>query len=304
MVKLAVKPKYQPENSLSPWEAILNEILNGDTFGVDRMDYLLRDSHHAGVPYGRFDPLRLLDSLVVIPSVSSSSPTGAETPSPAADDQEHQSKGQTPEYLTLGIEAGSIQGAEALLLARYFMYSQVYFHHVRRAYDLHLKDFLVAWLGERGYPVDVDGHLRKTDNEVLKAIAESAEPSNKDCSTYDPAVRIQSRNHFRRALSLRQSDWKPADGGNPQAPELIQRALDEEFGNGVTRVDCVIPGPESKSDIVLLTADGEPVSGLDHSDVLNHIPEAWCANVLADKTRVKEVSRYLERNKDSILHPK
>lgn len=42
----------------------------------------------------------------------------------------------------LGIEEGGLHTAEALLLARYFMYSQVYFHQVRRIYDIHLKDFL------------------------------------------------------------------------------------------------------------------------------------------------------------------
>jgi HD superfamily phosphohydrolase len=46
----------------------------------------------------------------------------------------------------LGVEEGGIQSAEALMLARYFMYSQVYFHPVRRIYDIHLKDFLAAWL--------------------------------------------------------------------------------------------------------------------------------------------------------------
>jgi HD superfamily phosphohydrolase len=32
------------------------------------------------------------------------------------------------------------------MLARYFMYSQVYFHPVRRIYDLHLMEFLRQWL--------------------------------------------------------------------------------------------------------------------------------------------------------------
>ena len=36
----------------------------------------------------------------------------------------------------LGVEEGGIHAAEALLLARYFMYTQVYFHHVRRIYGI------------------------------------------------------------------------------------------------------------------------------------------------------------------------
>ena len=48
---------------------------------------------------------------------------------------------------TLGLDIGGIQSAEALLWARYFMYSQVYFHPVRRIYDIHLADFLEEILG-------------------------------------------------------------------------------------------------------------------------------------------------------------
>ncbi len=58
VVKLAVGPKKARDLQFSYWEEILSEIIVGDAFGVDRMDYLLRDSHHAGVAYGRFDHYR------------------------------------------------------------------------------------------------------------------------------------------------------------------------------------------------------------------------------------------------------
>ena len=41
--------------SLTYWETIVAEIISGPVFGADRMDYLLRDSHHIGVAYGRYD---------------------------------------------------------------------------------------------------------------------------------------------------------------------------------------------------------------------------------------------------------
>ncbi len=41
------------------WEIILSEIVTGNALGVDRMDYLLRDSHHAGVAYGKKEALRI-----------------------------------------------------------------------------------------------------------------------------------------------------------------------------------------------------------------------------------------------------
>jgi len=106
--KLAVGPKHYPK-PLSDWETLLSEIIIGDAFGADRMDYLLRDSYHAGVSYGRFEHHRLIDTMRILPRQE-------------GDDV----------LLTLGIEQGGLQSAESLLWARYFMYTQLYFHPVRR----------------------------------------------------------------------------------------------------------------------------------------------------------------------------
>ncbi|GAV23386.1 hypothetical protein [Carboxydothermus pertinax] len=38
----------------------------------------------------------------------------------------------------LAVEEGGVHVAEALILARYQMFTQVYFHHTRRAYDYHI----------------------------------------------------------------------------------------------------------------------------------------------------------------------
>jgi HD superfamily phosphohydrolase len=142
VVKLALGRKELPDADFTPWETILAEIIVGDAFGVDRMDYLLRDSHHAGVAYGKFDQYRLIDTLRILPRA----------PSDAYDEGEV--------GFALGVEEGGLQSAEALMLARYFMYSQVYFHPIRRIYDLHLKDFLIEWLGDDGYPTDTERHAR------------------------------------------------------------------------------------------------------------------------------------------------
>lgn len=127
VVKIAVSPAVLSEaeaESMDDWKAIVSEIISGAVFGADRMDYLLRDSHHTGVAYGRFDHYRLIDTIRILPA-------------PPMDDRE---QSQVDE-LTLGVEEGGLQTAEALLLARYFMFKQVYLHHVRRIYDLHLLDF-------------------------------------------------------------------------------------------------------------------------------------------------------------------
>ncbi len=55
VAKVSVGQEVLPQEDFTDWQRLLHEIIGGEAFGVDRMDYLLRDSHHAGVAYGRFD---------------------------------------------------------------------------------------------------------------------------------------------------------------------------------------------------------------------------------------------------------
>jgi len=78
---------------------------------ADRMDYLLRDSVHLGVKYGIYDKDRLIGSLRIT----------------NGDDN-------------IGIDEKSYYNAESLIIARYQMFSQVYYHKVRRIYDYHISE--------------------------------------------------------------------------------------------------------------------------------------------------------------------
>jgi HD superfamily phosphohydrolase len=53
VAKIAIGPKklseFASDITFSVWETLLSEIIVGDAFGVDRIDYLLRDAYHAGV---------------------------------------------------------------------------------------------------------------------------------------------------------------------------------------------------------------------------------------------------------------
>jgi|GEM_PF-6106831 len=55
------------------------------------------------------------------------------------------------------------------------MYTQLYFHPVRRIYDIHLKDFLKAWLEEGIFSTEPESLLKITDNEILAAIHQVAQ---------------------------------------------------------------------------------------------------------------------------------
>ncbi|MCL4552879.1 MAG: HD domain-containing protein [Candidatus Marsarchaeota archaeon] len=94
------------------WRELISSQLD-----ADRADYLLRDSHHIGVAYGHFDLDRVIHTLSVA--------VDPETEAPK-----------------IGVESGGKHAAEGLILARYMMFTQVYFQHTRRAYDHHLAQAL------------------------------------------------------------------------------------------------------------------------------------------------------------------
>lgn len=284
IVKLALGPKKAAtvNLTLSPWETFLSEIIVGDAFGVDRMDYLLRDSHHVGVAYGRFDHFRLIDTLrILLPPLPEQPPL-----------LEREIQRQPDPVL--GIEEGGMQNAEALLVARYMMYSQVYFHHVRRIYDVHLQEFLAAWLEGGRFPTDVSGHLKITDNEVNAAILDAAvKPDHKG---HEPAKRICNRKHFKRFYSRNPGDQRR----NPKALELIYAKAVERFGADNVRRQEYLKGSTSP-DFPVLLRDNQVVSSLSYSDILTQLPAAVFGHLYINPEKQDDAAAWLTSRKTSLL---
>lgn len=286
--KLALGPrkveKLKLGLSFTPWEAILAEIIVGDVFGADRIDYLLRDSLHTGVAYGRFDHHRLIDTLRILPRP----PQERDEPGDEDDDDE---LAEDEEELTLGCERGGLESAEALLLARYFMFAQVYYHPTRLIYDQHLVDFLSAWLPRGHFPTTVEGHLARTDNEVLSAIANAAaKPTAKG---HEPARRIVKREHFRVVYQRR-----PGDTGG--ATEAIAKATAEEFGAERVRY-ATSPRRGEPPDFPVRDRDGRSISSLSSSDVLARLPASRDEYVFVDEPLRKKAKKWIEREREYIL---
>mgnify|MGYP001075121654 CR=1 FL=1 len=103
-------------------QLFLRQIISGQ-LDADRADYLLRDSYHLGVQYGRYDLTRLLVTL----AAASDPETGAPL---------------------LAIEEGGAHAAEGLIWARFQMFTQVYFHKTRVAYDHHIANAMRVLLAE------------------------------------------------------------------------------------------------------------------------------------------------------------
>uniref|UniRef100_A0A7C3YM10 HD domain-containing protein n=1 Tax=Geoglobus ahangari TaxID=113653 RepID=A0A7C3YM10_9EURY len=146
------------------WKLVVKNVTKPPVSGVidvDRIDYLLRDSHYTGVAYGIIDADRLLDKIVF-------------------DGRE------------IYIERGGIRAAESFLISRYLMYSTVYYHHVcriskkmfERALDYMIRDGLL--LAE---------DLRKMDDYDITCLMRGSEGFPKEIIT-----RLDNRDLYKRAL--------------------------------------------------------------------------------------------------------
>lgn len=120
---------------------LLASLLSGP-IDVDKMDYLTRDSLHAGVPYGRnYDQQRLIGSLCV---------------NQAGDGLAITDKGRT--------------AAEMMVFARYVMFSEVYWHHaVRSATAMLQRAFFLVH-----DDLDLDQLFRLDEREMIASLRAAA----------------------------------------------------------------------------------------------------------------------------------
>lgn len=182
------KPLISPENALENWKnpsPLLNKIISGE-LDADRMDYLLRDSYYTGVKYGIYDVERLIQALNIEYSPEDNS-------------------------IWLAIDEDGIFAAEELVMARYHMFTQIYFHPIRRIYDHILTQFLIKEANIKElkfeikdtdenstiinqFPYDIKEYLKLDDSVIENNILE-AYNNNPTKESY--AKRLIERKHYK-----------------------------------------------------------------------------------------------------------
>lgn len=151
---------------LPPEIRFLHSIISSE-LDVDKMDYLLRDSYYCGVAYGHFDIERLLYTITLIPS----------------DDGPR-----------LGVMEGGIHALEAFVLARYYMFIQVYFNATSKVLEKHLEQFALD--SGLSWPADPLLFLEKDDIVVFSQLKTARENPH--------AKRILDRDHFPLAFETQE----------------------------------------------------------------------------------------------------
>jgi hypothetical protein len=125
---------------------VLRELVSGPNLDADRMDYLLRDAYFTGVVNGRYDVEQLLASLRVF---------------------DHDGRAE------LGVDGRGVVALESFVLARYWMFATIYFHHTTRAFERVLVAGLEElWPDPRALD-PIDEFLAWDDFRVLDAMRTS-----------------------------------------------------------------------------------------------------------------------------------
>lgn len=80
----------------------------------------------------------------------------------------------TQDIPRLAIKSGGIQVFEEFVLARYFMFIQVYFHRTRRYFDIMLGRALKQILPDGTYPNNTEEYLQWDDCRIIQLLKEHA----------------------------------------------------------------------------------------------------------------------------------
>jgi HD superfamily phosphohydrolase len=193
----------------------LGQIISGPA-DVDKMDYLLRDSLYCGVRYGNYDLDRMVRSLTLFSDEAGS--------------------------MKLAIQEGGLQCLEGLVLARYFMFLQVYFHDVRRAYDLVLEELIQELLNDHydtltyPEPTNIDEYLQWNDAVVLTYAAR-----NRNATTRNAAWMVSQRRHPKQVYS---TVPRPDQIESQRAFGPLLRAMKKQFPDVRLWADEAVDHPE------------------------------------------------------------
>ncbi|NLF70969.1 MAG: HD domain-containing protein [Candidatus Anammoximicrobium sp.] len=210
------------ERPRDPAAQILHSLLSGP-IDVDKMDYLVRDSLHAGVPYGRnFDQQRLIGSLCLNQS---------------GDALAISDKGRT--------------AAEMMVFCRYVMFSEVYWHHaVRSATAMFQRAFYLLH-----HRLNLDSLFRQTEAEMIGSLLQAAgEGPAKDLldGLFGPVRRLYKRvaqfSYFEQRelyqrLARRPYPWLVS------CAEEFASVLSRHIGRRVAPTEILFDAPPTKLEV-------------------------------------------------------
>jgi hypothetical protein len=198
------KTYTQPLDTHPRWLPFLKPLLSG-VFTADNMDYVLRDSYMCGVAIGPIDIERIIYYVFF------------------------SEKGLT-------LDRGGLQAFIMFLNARFYMYTNVYYHRTTRGIDLHLKEIFRDTM-RIAFPYDprqeLHPYLHLTEWTLLEDVGrwhDSDDPARR-------ALGAEWRQVLDRRLKWRMSSEEVLDLFEPRRGQAFMKAEEVE-----DRVRYFLPG--------------------------------------------------------------
>ncbi|GAB3693489.1 HD domain-containing protein [Halorubrum pallidum] len=225
-------------------EGTYGQLVSGE-LDVDRMDYLVRDAYHTGVPYGTIDTERFVRELTFT------------TLADGADDVDGDANGgdgsfddRSGDGPTLVLDEGNVQTAESLLLARALMNPVVYTHPVARISKAMLRRAASDLLDSTA--TTASALRRMDDHDFLAAI--------RDCpATADLSRRYDERDLYKRAVWAEHGDVPDrVRDASHEGEVAIEREI--AAAAGVDRDHVLVdvpPEPTMRESTARVTVNGE-----------------------------------------------
>ena len=174
----------------------LQGLISGD-IDLDKIEYLTRDAHMCGVPYGTVDVDRLMHSLTLV--------NGEAGP-------------------TVGMHEKGVAALESLLFAKYQMYRNVYWHHAIRSATAMFKRCVRDAIAR--HQLHAEGIAETTDEalmEVLRGVPDAP-----------LATQLRRRRLHKRVLDIPAADLPDSAGAwvsaDPDLVALVEDRLAAECG--------------------------------------------------------------------------
>ncbi len=168
--------------------AYLNYLISSE-LDVDRLDYLQRDAYYCGVPYGKIDADRIILNL-------------------------------ESENGEIAVNEKAMAAVEMYIMARFYMYTQVYMHHTRKAFDIMLINaFSKSFISDLNYPEPKKDDIERLlcyDDSWLRSQLEYLSNNNKGTESIlasgilnrDPIRWVIGKNTYAEAKEDLETDAK------------------------------------------------------------------------------------------------
>jgi HD superfamily phosphohydrolase len=249
------KDRTKPEPGHPRWLSHLKPLLSG-IYTADNMDYVLRDSYMCGVAVGPIDVERIMYYSFF------------------------SDKGLT-------LDRGGIQAFIMFLNARFYMYTNVYYHRTTRGIDLHLKEIFRPTMLEvfpHDLRKDLSPYLHLTEWTLLEEVArwtDSDKPERRELAREWRQI-LDRRLRWRMSHEVVLDLFEPRRGQAFMAAEDVEKRVFEHLPAALRHVPF-------KVDMAL--QDPRPLNPLKMSDRQIYIYDSASKTVSAEP--LKELLKYL-----------